>query len=149
MEESSELHNSLVTRMRGLRDRLQGIPLRLGLPSHLESITIIRSAPPYIPEGSPPDSVPLTSETVTTGIVAAGPISAGSIIKLSSSGIQVDKTMITVVLSSSLNSMLSDPGLCRFYFDGIEWLPVHIKEDTLATEVTLRKQTDTGWGPYG
>lgn len=129
---------SLVDRMRQLRDRLQSVPDSLGMPYVRPSIKIVVGASPGVPETE-----------IETGIVKVGPPSKGKLVTLASSGVQVDETMIEVEVSSTLNSELDDGGLCRFYVDGKEWVPIHIEKGTLATRVVLKQQTDNSWRPYG
>lgn len=136
--------SDIVSRMRSLRDRLQGIPSRLGMPNIRESITIVKGN-----QNLTPTTDGLKEETVTTGIVKVGPPSNGKLIALANTGIQVDETMLEAELSTTHKALLNDSGLCRFYIDGVEYVPIHVEEKTLSIKVVLRRQYDGGWRPYG
>lgn len=119
---------TLINRLRKVRDSLQKLPLRFGLPRMLENVTVYQSDGTLI-------TIPIASHTEPT-------IATNQTLDIES--INVAKQFSKLTISADYSFLINDS--CRFYFNDSEWLPVHWSEENLELVVLLRYQYDNEWG---
>ena len=120
---------NLVVRMRALRDRLIGIPDRLGLPDYLDNVEIVASDGTHYP----------------VSITVVGDVSATRFEALKLPGVASCRELKVLSVPGHLYPAISD-GVCRVYIGTTEWVPVFTTEKPLHSEIIIRAYFDgEGW----